>query len=553
MPVDWRAVLAIALVAFLATLGVLWTIDPAGSGPGVTVDEHYDVAAGKKMVQAWRAQGWPAFFRRANLRETYGHLTLHPPLGRWILGWVHAAFDPRPLEPALVALGAARLAPALAFGLLVGLTGLVALTAGGREAGVLAALWLALCPRMFGEAHFATLDTFTALTCTAALWALAWATMTEARARYAWAGLCWGLALLTKLHGLLLFAPGTAWILWRYRGRAWVPWSLWACVGALVFFVGWPWLWLDPVANLRTYVGTSTERVTLHTYYLGQVWADRDVPWHYAWAMLLATTPLGTLVLAAAGAVKTARQRPAQPLLLMSALGVVFWLIVFSVPGVPVYDGVRLFDAVFPPVAMLAGVGGSALWQVVMLPGGAKTLARQLLLQRAFVLLLLATQAWSLWFHSPFWLSYYSPLVGGLPGALRLGFEASYWGDSIDSALLRTTGKLAPGQTVILAPNLAPFQALSMVAQSPALASAEIELVGWDPRRPGAAESARWAIIYRRRAEDRVWCPLVSEGQTVAEVQVAGEWLSKLVKLAGPVSELRPVEPITPSGGGVSP
>ena len=43
----------------------------------------------------------------------------------------------------------------------------------------------------------------------------------------------------------------------------------------------------------------------------------------------------------------------------------------------------------------------------------------------------------------PFGLSYYNELVGGLPGAERLGLELTYWNDPVDQLLLDELGREA--------------------------------------------------------------------------------------------------------------
>ena len=42
-----------AIIAILAMLAVLLTSSPDAHGPGVTCDEYYDVAAGKRLVQGF--------------------------------------------------------------------------------------------------------------------------------------------------------------------------------------------------------------------------------------------------------------------------------------------------------------------------------------------------------------------------------------------------------------------------------------------------------------------------------------------------------------------
>ena len=67
----------------------------------------------------------------------------------------------------------------------------------------------------------------------------------------------------------------------------------WASVGLATFFAGWPWLWYDTTPRLLRYLGTGVARATIHVTYFGQVYADRDVPWHYPWVYFAVTVPVG--------------------------------------------------------------------------------------------------------------------------------------------------------------------------------------------------------------------------------------------------------------------
>ena len=61
----------------------------------------------------------------------------------------------------------------------------------------------------------------------------------------------------------------------------------------------------------------------------------------------------------------------------------------------------------------------------------------------------------------PFGLSYYNLLIGGLPGAERLGLELTYWSDAVDRVLLdRLAAEIRPGATAALAPTLYPGQGI---------------------------------------------------------------------------------------------
>jgi hypothetical protein len=95
------------------------------------------------------------------------------------------------------------------------------------------------------------------------------------------------------------------------------------------------------------YLGTGVVRVPIRVQYFGQVYADRDVPWHYPWFYFAATVPVGLHLLGALGLIRGWRDRRTDPFPLLLAGSIGLFLLVFST-RVPVYDGERLFLVVFP-------------------------------------------------------------------------------------------------------------------------------------------------------------------------------------------------------------
>jgi hypothetical protein len=100
----------------------------------------------------------------------------HPPLGRLAIGMGHdiaRAID-RPVEnQSPFSAVSARVAPALAFAVLVALVGFMTARWYGPPSGVIAAIALVLMPRVFGHAHLAALETFIGLAYTGAVLAVA--------------------------------------------------------------------------------------------------------------------------------------------------------------------------------------------------------------------------------------------------------------------------------------------------------------------------------------------------------------------------------------------
>src|SRR5579862_2496394 len=109
-PRNWPNWLAPALIGALAFVAVAAAIDPAGDypdapeGPGLTIDETFNVQEGVRLVEGLRAWALGLISGESiiSLREIFGderdikgqapigyHLADHPPLGRIWLGLWH--------------------------------------------------------------------------------------------------------------------------------------------------------------------------------------------------------------------------------------------------------------------------------------------------------------------------------------------------------------------------------------------------------------------------------------------------------------------------------
>jgi len=545
------------LVALAATVATLSTLAPHAAGPGVTCDELYHVDAGKRLVTALRHQGL-AFLDSGNIQRNFPGTPGPPtrgwsppvqaPLGHWILGWTHHLFDLRPDDPAVVSIAAARFAPALAFGLLVLLVGLWTAHVEGHLAGTIAAAGVVLVPRAFAHAHLAALDMLTTVFFVTALLAVERAGRGGRWWHFALAGIVWGLAMLVRLHGVLLFPPVVAWLVWRLRLRAWLPVAAWGASGMATLYAGWPWLWLAPIAHLRQFLASGAGRQAINVFYAGRVWADRDVPWHYPVVMFVVVLPLGLFLLGLLGIWAKRRRWNAEPHLTLVAGTWLCVLAVFSLPGVPVYDGVRLFLMAFPLWAIWVGVGAKWLVERHWLPA----LSRRLRLLGLGLFMVL--QGTGLAIYHPCQLSHYSLLVGGLAGAERLGFEVSYWGDAVREPLLRQAAARCEDRPIVLAPHLAPWQAAAVAISSPALQPAlredRVPLVGWDPSQPQRFADCRIAVIYHRRADLDVIQGALADGRVVAEYTKQGVWLARLVEIPRPLGSHRSPSLVPPDHTG---
>ncbi|MSR60768.1 MAG: hypothetical protein EXS05_24530 [Planctomycetaceae bacterium] len=509
----WPAVIACAAAGL-----VLVQLDPTGdhpangSGPGMTVDESFNVAQGVQLVDRLFAGDWAGF------RTIDAALLDHPPLGRLWIGVCHevaflvwppigAPQDGARVPQVAYSITCARVASALAFALTVFLVGWATGRWFGRPAGSIAALALILMPRTFGHAHLASLESCINLAYAAAVLYLAdrWGASasiaptdssrptisppTISIRTAVVGGILFGLALLTKIQAVLLPIPIALWAVYvmRRRGLGFVV--VWGLVGLAVLFAGWPWLRDAPWDHLKQYLGRTTDRAVIYVWYGGKVIADRDVPWHYPWLMWLATVPVGLHLVGVCGLFQTLRSPESRPRAVLILGCLTFPLIVFSIPGVAVYDGERLFSVSYPLWGVLIGRGTVWFWQTAC---GRLTRRGATLAVAGFLL----AQSYGLFVMAPCWLSYYNLAVGGLSGADQLGLPVTYWGDGVTRDLLGQVAELAgPNGRLAVAPVLHQAQWEELRQQSPVLVQHRIEFL---PLGPASAEM-QYVLLFPRR------------------------------------------------------
>jgi hypothetical protein len=115
-----------------------------------------------------------------------------------------------------------------------------------------------------------------------------------------------------------------------------------------------------------------------------------------------------------------------------------FLTILRAMPHTPGHDGVRLFLPAFGMLALLGGLGARKLleWS-----GGWPKMAIAAALMEGVV---------SLAVMMPVPLSYFSPIVAGLPGATKLGMEPTYYWDALSPDARRwLADNTLPGRTFL--------------------------------------------------------------------------------------------------------
>lgn len=223
-----------------------------------------------------------------------------------------------------------------------------------------------------------------------------------------------------------------------------------------------PPIWRQPIAGLLEFWRRNLHRgdeagLNIATQFFGRLYnLDYSLPWYNTIVWTAITVPLGILGLAMLGLCwlgaacrhgatcgsSTARSAArnsstpswlagGSPSNLCAGLLLGHWsilLVIRALPGAPPHDAERLILPSFAFLAVLCGVGTDLLCRWA---GG-----RQRRTVRAAVAAVFAVSAFPTFWFAPQWLSYYNPLIGGLPGAVALGMEPTYYWDSFDREVI---------------------------------------------------------------------------------------------------------------------
>ena len=408
-----------------------WFTGLARPGPGLSRSDYFRPAV---LEQFWR-------FSR---REPDGHPPFYALLG--VAGWWVSRGWVEPLT-------SYRFGPMALTALTSGMIYLFLARRYGRLAGVAAAFFLVLLPRNLTHAHYAHYDM--PVTC---LWIMAQMAFVKSLGSTRWIvpfGVTLGLAAGTKFTGWFAAVPPMGW--WAIQegrpifrrlsrhfslhGRppntsppASLPAGLPATralalgipLAALTLYAIQPPWWSRPIEGLGRFLVsnlTREESVPVTALYLGTVYRFA-LPWHNTIVLTAVTTPVLVLALGGLGIGSTVARARIVPEAMIWPLSWSVLMVIRALPNAPGHDVERLLLPSIASLAILAGIGLGWLsdWLRTKQWG---------FVAPAIACLAIGECVLGIAQTYPYNLSYYNLAVGGLPGAERLGFEETYYCETL--------------------------------------------------------------------------------------------------------------------------
>jgi hypothetical protein len=436
---------------------------------GLSRDNGFMWAENDYLDDMGRIPEWASQLWRLGLRQGIAQLTHpyweslrywnpHPPLYKYlgILG--------RAVLPGVAFPTAERLPTMLMFASCCAVIFLTLTRRRSWLAGLMGAAALLLMPRFATYSGYCTPDMPVAASWLFITLAYERYEMTRQRRWLVLTAAIFSFAMGCKISALVMIpALGCLTLLWRAK-KGWREVAKGAALLGLVLLLGiitlvvvFPFTWPAPISRVLLLFEEARgwgKTVQFTALFRGHILPYTSLPFYFTPTMVVLVTPPLTLGLALLGLAWPRRIDS-----LWQALTVVlaFWFVFLLFPNTPKYDNDRQILMLFPLLAMFAGMGAQDLLD--RLSKRVQPKARPLL-----VALLGPVSAGVMFLELvgalPVPLSYYSEVVGGLPGAVRLGFEPTYAMEVLSRDVLRGfEEKLPTGArlTTIPAPSFAEF------------------------------------------------------------------------------------------------
>jgi Dolichyl-phosphate-mannose-protein mannosyltransferase len=427
---------------------------------------------------------------------------------------------------------------------------------GGPLAGLIALLLLATCPLYYGHMYMNAKDAPFAVVMAIALLGIVRALEEYPHPKPATVALCGigiglavgsrvmgGFALINALLPLLLILllrsrqAGIVPALGEWRSFL-IPFIPGAILAYLVMGLVWPWSVVSPLNPFRAveYFSNFFER-PWRELFDGSLILIPDMPRSYVPTLILLTLPELMLLLGFCGTVGAivvaARGEPGRAgaftgrraALLAIALAAVLPVVVAVATRPAMYNGIRHFVFLTPPLAVLGGLAGG--WIARRLPSYGRTATAA-----AAVLLIVGvgSPVIDMVRLHPYEYTDFNHIAGGVAGARPL-FMLDYWGLSMRQASLELRSLLAqrretPSNAKWTVAVCGPHPAV-VVALGPQYSAI------WDPR--GADFAMMLGEFYCAKLDAPVLFDIVREGVVYARVyDIRGRSITSLTTVKGP-------------------
>lgn len=232
-------------------------------------------------------------------------------------------------------------------------------------------------------------------------------------------GIATSVRVLGPLAGLLVCLYGFSQIR-KVPAAEWMrSLFLYIAIALLVTVAAWPYLWTDPLRKFIAAFGFMSDNPTqLQVLFNGQLYRADELPRRYFPVLLGLTLTEPTWILFLIGIVLTAiqirREKLVFPFLILLWFMIPFAYVLLRKP--PMYDGVRHFLFVLPPVFIFCGYTLEKIFARVE-PRWMNGLLLAVILSPAIIAMVQL---------HPYEYTYYNSFIGGTGGAFRK-FETDYW------------------------------------------------------------------------------------------------------------------------------
>lgn len=301
--------------------------------------------------------------------------------------------------------------------------------------GIIAAIFLVLSPRIFGESFFNNKDiVFMSAYIIGTYTLINFLKSPSLKTTFFHAIAC-GVAIDIRIMAIILPIATVAiifmgWITNSYPIKKYSYLLLYfLCITAATILLLWPWLWLDPIANLiAAFKNMSQFRWGGEMFFMGKIIASNNLPWYYVPVWIAVSTPTIYLLFFCIGSLailKTINREKFSILKDANNLQDVIILVLFIAPLIAInvfnsvlYNGWRHLYFIYPLLILIAMHGVVVIWDMCK---------DRLLNSVLFILFIFISITWTtIWmikFH-PYQYLYFNVMAGNWPK----NFDVDYWG-----------------------------------------------------------------------------------------------------------------------------